>query len=44
MMESLKPKDQAVATKIADRPNCPLCLFAVTEVYNAIKNNQTEVN
>lgn len=26
-----------------NKPNCPLCLFGVTQLYNAIKDNKTEV-
>lgn len=26
------------------KPSCPLCLLAVTQVYNAIKDNKTEAN
>ncbi|XP_029033068.1 prosaposin [Osmia bicornis bicornis] len=27
-----------------DKPSCPLCLLAVTQIYNVIKNNKTEAN
>ncbi|XP_011501216.1 PREDICTED: uncharacterized protein LOC105364885 [Ceratosolen solmsi marchali] len=28
----------------ADKPNCPICLFGVTQLYNVIKNNKTETS
>lgn len=44
LLEVLKkvPKGFTIE-KVQDKPNCPLCLFAVTQVYNVIKNNKTEV-
>jgi saposin len=36
------PKDFTIE-EAQDKPNCPLCLFAVTQVYDVIKNNKTEV-
>lgn len=30
--------------EIQDKPGCPFCLLAVTQIYNAIKNNKTEAN
>ncbi|CAK9795646.1 PSAP [Anthophora quadrimaculata] len=27
-----------------NKPSCPLCLLAVSQIYNVIKNNKTEVN
>lgn len=29
---------------VEDKPNCPLCLLAVTQIYNVIKNNKTEAS
>ncbi|XP_076287600.1 prosaposin isoform X2 [Lasioglossum baleicum] len=31
-------------TEKTDRPSCPLCLLAMTQIYNVIKNNRTEAN
>lgn len=28
---------------VEDKPSCPLCLLAVSQIYNAIKTNKTEV-
>ena len=39
----LIPKSYTTQIKVADKPNCPLCLFGVTEVLNIIKDNKTEV-
>lgn len=30
-------------TSEQDKPGCPFCLLAVTQVYNVIKNNKTQV-
>jgi len=30
-------------TKEEDKPSCPLCLLAVTQIYDVIKDNKTEV-
>lgn len=30
--------------EVQDKPGCPLCLLAVTQIYNVIKNNKTEVS
>lgn len=38
------PQKHVMETKVEDKPNCPLCLFGVTQLYNAIKDNKTEVN
>lgn len=32
-----------VLTEKQKKPNCPLCLLAVSQIYNVIKNNKTEV-
>ncbi|KAL6260537.1 hypothetical protein P5V15_008060 [Pogonomyrmex californicus] len=37
------PKDFTL-TKVEDKSNCPLCLLAVTQIYDVIKNNRTEAN
>ena len=37
------PKEDVIEHKLEDKPNCPLCLFGVTQLYNAIKDNKTEV-
>lgn len=34
---------QFVIKSEKDKPSCPLCLLAVTQVYNVIKDNKTEV-
>ncbi|XP_011161385.1 prosaposin isoform X1 [Solenopsis invicta] len=33
-----------ILTKVEDKPSCPLCLLAVTQVYDVIKNNKTEAS
>lgn len=38
------PKEHVIETKVEDKPNCPLCLFGVTQLYNAIKDNKTEAS
>lgn len=30
--------------EVQDKPGCPFCLLAVTQIYNVIKNNKTEAN
>lgn len=30
--------------KVQNKPSCPLCLLAVTQIYDVIKNNKTEAN
>ncbi|XP_072743485.1 uncharacterized protein Sap-r [Anoplolepis gracilipes] len=30
--------------QVQDKPGCPLCLLAVTQIYNVIKDNKTEAN
>lgn len=32
-----------VQSSIKDKPNCPLCLFAVTKLYELVKDDKTEV-
>lgn len=32
-----------IIQEVQDKPGCPLCLLAVTQIYNAVKNNKTEV-
>ena len=29
--------------EVQNKPSCPLCLLAVTQIYDVIKNNKTEV-
>lgn len=36
------PKDMMIQSEVKEKPNCPLCLFAVTQLYSVIKNNKTE--
>lgn len=36
------PKGYMIETR--DKPSCPLCLLAVTQIYNAVKDNKTEGN
>lgn len=46
LLESWKEtehKEEMLEVKLEDKPNCPLCLFGVTQLYNAIKDNKTEV-
>ncbi|XP_071553220.1 prosaposin isoform X1 [Temnothorax nylanderi] len=42
MMEKI-PK-QFTITSEQDKPSCPLCLLAVTQIYSVIKDNKTEAN
>ncbi|XP_058789461.1 uncharacterized protein LOC131663220 isoform X2 [Phymastichus coffea] len=46
LLEALKmiPEEHVIKTKVEDKPNCPLCLFGVTQLYNAIKDNKTEAS
>ncbi|KAK0170999.1 hypothetical protein PV328_008770 [Microctonus aethiopoides] len=37
-------KEWMIQSEVEDKPSCPLCLFAVSQVYNVIKNNKTEEN
>lgn len=37
------PAKYTLAEK-SDKPSCPLCLLAVSQIYNVIKNNKTEAN
>lgn len=37
------PSEMTLKTEVEDKPSCPLCLLAVTQIYNAIKNDKTEV-
>jgi len=36
-------KTYSIKDELKDKPTCPLCLLAVTQIYNVIKNNKTEV-
>ncbi|XP_033224393.1 prosaposin [Belonocnema kinseyi] len=38
------PSEMTLKTEVEDKPSCPLCLLAVTQIYNAIKNDKTEAN
>ena len=38
------PKEYALEAEVQDKPTCPLCLLAVQEIYDAVRNNKTEVN
>ncbi|XP_014225050.1 uncharacterized protein LOC106651173 [Trichogramma pretiosum] len=44
LLESWKqiPKEHVIEHPKEDKPNCPLCLFGVTQLYNVIKDNKTE--
>ncbi|XP_012523993.1 prosaposin [Monomorium pharaonis] len=37
------PKQYTITT-VEDKPSCPFCLLAITQVYDVIKNNKTEAN
>lgn len=32
-----------VLTEVQDKPSCPLCLLAVKQIYEVIKDNRTQV-
>lgn len=36
------PKELILRSDVQDKPSCPLCLLAVTQLYNVIKDNKTE--
>ncbi|XP_034940789.1 prosaposin [Chelonus insularis] len=38
------PKDKMIETELKDKPSCPLCLLAVEQIENVIKQNTTEAN
>lgn len=38
------PEKYVLKEEQNDKPSCPLCLLAVTQIYDVIKNNKTEVN
>nr|XP_003705001.1 PREDICTED: prosaposin [Megachile rotundata]XP_012144582.1 PREDICTED: prosaposin [Megachile rotundata]XP_012144583.1 PREDICTED: prosaposin [Megachile rotundata] len=38
------PKKFTLEEEVQNKPNCPLCLLAVSQIYNVIKNNKTEAN
>ncbi|XP_001603446.1 uncharacterized protein LOC100119722 [Nasonia vitripennis] len=47
LLESWKEadhKEEMLEVKLEEKPNCPLCLFGVTQLYNAIKDNKTEAS
>ena len=37
------PKTLMMKSEVEDKPSCPLCLLAVGQLYNVIKNDKTEV-
>ncbi|RLU22887.1 hypothetical protein DMN91_005165 [Ooceraea biroi] len=37
-------KTYSVQDESKDKPSCPLCLLAVAQIYNVIRNNNTEAN
>ncbi|XP_066593748.1 prosaposin [Prorops nasuta] len=38
------PKEMMLRVELKDKPSCPLCLLAVTQIYNIIKNDKSEAN
>ncbi|XP_051165027.1 prosaposin isoform X2 [Leptopilina boulardi] len=38
------PSEMIIKTEVNDKPSCPLCLLALEQIYNTIKNNKTEAN
>lgn len=38
------PKELMMKSAVEDKPSCPLCLLAITQLYNIIKDNKTEAN
>lgn len=38
------PPEMMMKSEVEDKPSCPLCLLAVTQIYNVIKSNKTEEN
>lgn len=38
------PENPVTEKSVGDKPNCPLCLFGITQIYNVIKDNKTEVS
>lgn len=39
-----KVPKQLIVTQEKDKPGCPFCLLAVTQIYNVIKDNKTEAS
>lgn len=37
------PKAMMIKSEVEDKPSCPLCLLAVGQLYNVIKDDKTEV-
>lgn len=37
------PSELVKKSSIKDKPNCPLCLFAVSKLYDLVKDDKTEV-
>ncbi|XP_033329739.2 prosaposin isoform X1 [Megalopta genalis] len=42
LWESVPAKYTLEEKRVSNKPSCPLCLLAITKVYNEIKNNKTE--
>ncbi|XP_015120734.1 prosaposin [Diachasma alloeum] len=38
------PRELTLEAEVQNKPSCPLCLLAVTQLYNVIKDNKTEAN
>lgn len=38
------PEEMTLKAEVQDKPSCPLCLLAVSQLYNVIKDNKTEEN
>lgn len=38
------PEDYMLVEEVESKPSCPLCLLAVTQIYNVIKDNKTEAS
>ncbi|XP_012259045.2 prosaposin [Athalia rosae] len=38
------PKDLVIVSEIEEKPSCPLCLLAVTQLYSVVKNDKTEAS
>lgn len=37
------PSEMVLKSNVEEKPSCPLCLLALEQIYNTIKNNKTEV-
>ncbi|XP_046741352.1 prosaposin isoform X2 [Diprion similis] len=38
------PKDMVIVSEVEDKPSCPLCLLAITQLYKVVQNNRTEAS